>query len=135
MRFNTLLGIFSVVAMADGVIAILEPGPFMNLIWHNRTGPEAYLFIQGWGACLLASGMMAWGARRLPGSVAHHLFALSFFVYNLAAAMLWLRDAFSRGWTPFSIATFLVLILFALGFGYFRFSNPSSDSTPVHAPA
>ena len=125
MRFNTLLSIFSVVAMGDGVVAILAPGRFMNLIWLNRTGPEGYLFVQGWGACLIAISITAWAAKSLTDSPSRRLIALGFFAYHLAVTVLWLVDAGSRGWTPFSAATFVGLVLFTLGFGYFRLVNPA----------
>lgn len=126
MKFNTLLTIFSAIAMGDGVVAILAPGPFMNLIWLNRAGPEGYLFVQGWGACLIAISVMAWAAKSLTDSPSRRLIALGFFTYHIIATILWLVDAVSRGWTPFSAASFVGLVLFTLGFGYFRFVNPAS---------
>ena len=129
MRFNTLLTISSAIAMGDGVVAILAPGPFMNLIWLNRTGPEAYLFVQGWGSCLIAFSVMAWVAKSLTDSASRRLFALGFFTYYIIATTVWLADAISWGWTPFSAATFVGLALFTLGFGYFRFVNPASVQT------
>ena len=127
MKFNALLTVFSVIAMGDGVVAILAPGHFMNLIWLNRTGPEGYLFVQGWGACLIAIGVMAWAAKSLTDSISRRLFALGLFTYHIIATLLWLVDAVSRGWTPFSAATFVGLVLFTLGFGYFRFVNLASE--------
>ena len=127
MNFNTLLSIFSVIAMGDGIVAILAPGQFMNLIWLNRTGPEGYLFVQGWGACLIAISVMAWAAKSLTDSTSRRLFALGLFTYHLIATILWLEDALSRSWTPFSAATFVGLVLFTLGFGYFRFVNLGSQ--------
>ncbi len=123
MRFNTLLTIFSVIAMGDGVVAILAPGHFSDLLWPHRTGPEAYLFIQGWGSCYVALSLMAWLARSVTDAASRRLFALGFFAYHCIAAILLLVDAFFRGWTLFSAATFVGLVLFALGFGYFRFVN------------
>jgi hypothetical protein len=135
MRFNTLLTIFSAIAIGDGVIAILAPGPFMNLIWHNRTGPEAYLFVQGWGSCLIALSVMAWAAKSLTDSRSRRLFALGFFIYHLIAAGVWLVDALSRGWTTFSTVTFVGLLLFTVGFGYFRFANPRLTLSGLNSPA
>ena len=126
MRFNTLLTISSAIAMGDGVIAILAPGHLMDLIWLDRTGPEAYLFIQGWGSCLVAFSVMAWTARSLTDSASRLLLALGFFIYYIISTILWLVDAFSVGWTLFSAVTFVGLLLFTLAFGYFRFVNPAS---------
>lgn len=127
MRFDTLLSIFALIAIGDGIVAILAPGHFMNFIWSNRTGPEGYLFVQGWGAALIAIGVMAWAAKSLTDSTSRQMFALACFTYNVVATTLWLVDAMSRGWTPLSAATFVGLALFTLGFGYFRFVNPASD--------
>jgi hypothetical protein len=126
MRLNTLLAIIAVVSIADGVIALVAPGPFMNLIWVNRTGPEGYLFVQGWGACLLALGVMAWVARGLSDPAARRLVALGSFVYFVTATVIWLLDALSVGWTVFSAVTFAGLVAFALASGYFRFMKPQS---------
>ena len=127
MTFNKLLSIFSVVAMGDGLVAIFAPGQFMNLIWLNRTGPEGFLFIQGWGACLIAIGVMAWAAKSLTDPASRRLFALGLFNYHFIATILWLVDAVSRGWTYLSAASFVGLVLFTLGFGYFRFVIHASE--------
>ena len=129
MRFDKLLTIFSIIAMGDGVIAILAPGHFMNLLWLDRTGPEGYLFVQGWGSCLVVFSVMAWVAKSLTDSASRRLFALGFFSYHSMATMLLLVDAFSQGWTLFSAVTFVGLVLFTLAFGYFGFVNPASVRT------
>ena len=130
MSLDMLLTISSVIAMGDGVIAVLAPGPFINLIWQNRTGPESYLFVQGWGSCLIAFSVMAWAAKSLTDSTSRRLVALGFFTYYVIATIVWLVDAFSRGWTPFSAASFVGLVLFTLGFGYFRFMSSTSVEEP-----
>jgi hypothetical protein len=40
------------------------------------------------------------------------------FTYFVVTAVMWLV-VLSRGWTIFSVLTFALLVLFALGFGYF----------------
>ena len=124
MSFNTLLIVFSMVAMGDGVAAILEPGPFVHFVWVDRGGPESTLFVQGWGACVLAFGMMAWAGTELRDTPSRQLLALSFFAYNVVVSVVWLMDAMARGWTPVSAASFAVLLIFTIAFGYFRFGRP-----------
>lgn len=135
MKFKTLLTIFAVIAMGDGVVAILAPGPFLNAIWLNRAGPEAYLVVQGWGSCLIAFSVIAWGAKSLTDSASRQIVATGFFTYHMIATILWLVDSLSRGWTPFSAATFVGLVLFTLGFGYFRFLTPRVGSSDLNVPA
>jgi hypothetical protein len=67
----------------------------------------------------VAFSVIAWGARRLESAEARRVISLGFFTYFVIAAILWLVDALSRGWTIFSALTFVLLALFALGFGYF----------------
>jgi hypothetical protein len=121
MRFNKLLLIFALVSMGDGVIAIFAPGPFLNFIWPHRAGAEANLFIQGWGCSLTALSVIAWFMRGRNDSASRRVFALGAFIYFSVAAVVWLLDGFSTGWTPLSVATLAGLGLFALAFGYFRF--------------
>ena len=126
MKYNILLTIFSVIAMADGLAAIFAPGTFINVIWPHGTGPGAYLFLQGWGACLIVFSVMAWAAKSLTESSPRLLFALGFFIYHLIATMVFLVDGLSKSWTPLSVTILVTLALFTLGFGYFRFLSPAS---------
>ena len=135
MKFKTLLTVFAAIAMGDGVVAILAPGPFLNLIWPDRAGPEAYFFVQGWGSCLIALSVMAWAARSLADSASRRLLATGFFTYHLIATVLWLVDALSQSWTLLSAATFVGLALFTLGFGYFRFLSPRVGLSTLNSPA
>ena len=124
MRLKTLLAVFSVIAMGDAVVALLVPGPFSNLIWPHRTGPEADLFVRGWGSCLMALGLIAWAAKSMDDSALRRRCVLGLFAYPFAASISWLVDGLSHGWTPLSAASFAGLVLFTLGFGYFRFADP-----------
>ena len=119
MKLNTLYTILAAIALGYGAVAVLLPGFLIQLLWLNPAGPEGYLLLQGWGSCLLAFSVIAWGARRLESAHARRVISLGFFTYFVIAAILWLVDALSRGWTIFSLLTFVLLLLFALGFGYF----------------
>lgn len=119
MKLNTLFTILAVIAFGYGAVAVLQPGFLVQLLWLNPAGPEGYLLLQGWGSCLIAFSVIAWGGRRLDSGQARRIISLGFFTYFVIAAILWLVDALSRGWTIFSILTFALLMLFALGFGYF----------------
>jgi hypothetical protein len=119
MKLNTLYTILAVIALGYGVIAVLLPGFLMQLLWPNPAGPEGYLLLQGWGSCLVAFSVIAWGARHMESGEARRVVNLGFLSYFVIAAILWLVDALSRGWTIFSVLTFGLLVLFAPGFGYF----------------
>ena len=119
MKLNTLYTILAIIAFGYGAVAVLLPGFLIQLLWLNPAGPEGYLLLQGWGSCLIAFSVIAWGARRLESAQARRVISLGFFTYFVIAAILWLVDALSRGWTLFSGLTLALLVLFALGFGYF----------------
>ena len=127
MRFNTLLTIWAVIAMLDALLAIFAPGPVVNAFWPpHRIGPEVYLFVRMWGACLLVLSVMAWAAKSLREATPRRLFALGFFIYHLIGMMTFLVDGLSRGWTPAGIIIVVAHGLFAMGFGYFRFGRSAS---------
>jgi hypothetical protein len=123
MKLNILYTILAVIALGYGAVAVLLPGFLVHLLWLNPAGPEGYLLLQGWGSCLVAFSVIAWGARRLESAEARRVISLGFFTYFIIAAILWLVDALSRGWTIFSGLTFALLVLFSLGFGYFALAK------------
>ena len=123
MSLNRLLTVFSVIAIGDAIVALLAPTPFSHLIWPHRTGPEADLFVRGWGSCLMALGLIAWAAKSVVDSTWRRRCVLGLFAYHLAVTISWLADALSHGWTPLSSASFGALVLFTLGFGYFGFTD------------
>lgn len=123
MKLNTLYAILAVIAFGYGVVATLLPGFLIQLLWLNPAGPEGYLLLQGWGSCLVGFSVMAWGARYLESTGARRVISQGFFTYFIIAAILWIVDALSRGWTIFSMLTFALLVLFALGFGYFALAQ------------
>ena len=127
MTLKLLLAVFSAIAMADGLIAVLAPGPFMNFIWAGRGQAEAHLFVQGWGACLIAVSVAAWAGRRLSDQASRQLLVLSLLTYHLVVSAVWLLDALDRGWTPLSVLTLVALVAFALGFGYFGLVPPATE--------
>lgn len=133
MRLNTLFTILSAIALGYGVIAVLLPGFLVELLWPNPAGPEGYLLLQGWGSCLIAFSVIAWGARRFDSTDARRSISLGFFTYFVISAILWLVDAVSRGWTIFSVLTFGLLVLFALGFGYFALFRHAATSPAMQS--
>jgi hypothetical protein len=135
MAFNTLLTVYSIVAMGDGIVALFAPQSFVRLIWVHRTGPDINLFVQAWGAGVLAFGLMAWAGKALRDPAARHLLALAFFTYNVALSVLWFLDARTRGWTPPSAVAFAGLLLFTCAFAYFRFGRPRVGRHRLTAPA
>jgi hypothetical protein len=129
MKLNTLYTILAIIALGYGAVAVLLPGFLVELLWPNPAGPEGYLLLQGWGSCLVAFSVIAWGARRLDSEQARRVISLGFFTYFIIASILWLVDALSRGWTIFSMLTFGLLVLFALGFGYFALGKVEAAYT------
>jgi hypothetical protein len=115
MKLNTLYTILAVIALGYGAVAVLLPGFLVQLLWPNPAGPEGYLLLQGWGSCLIAFSVIAWGARRMQSGEARRVVSM------------WLMDALSRGWTIFSVLTFGLLVLCALGFGYFGLVRVDAD--------
>jgi hypothetical protein len=125
VRFRTVLVVFAVISAIDGVLAISAPGQFLHAIWPARQTSGADLFVQGWGACLLALSALAWTNRNAQDPFVCRSIALALFVYFGVAAAVWLADARVIGWTLMSAATFIGLSAFASAFGYLRFQKLS----------
>lgn len=123
MRFRTVLVVFAAVSAIGGVLAICAPGPFLHAIWPTRPTSGAELFVQGWGACLLALSALAWTNRNAQDPFVCRSIALALFVYFGVAAAVWFADARVIGWTVMSGATFIGLGAFASAFGYLRFQT------------
>jgi hypothetical protein len=113
LKFRTLLTVFAVVAVADGMLAI----------WAHPASHGTSLFVQGWGACLIALSVAAWAGRSITDVVAKQWLAISLFSYNLVVSMAWLLDALARGWTLLSMTTFVTLVPMSVAFAYFAFSS------------
>ncbi len=96
MKLNTLYAILGVIALGYGLTAILLPGFLIQLLWLNPAGPEGYLLLQGWGSCLVAFSVIAWGRAGLNPTPARRVISLGFLTYFVIAAILWLVDALSR---------------------------------------
>lgn len=133
MRLNPLFAAFAVVTAVYGIVGLVLPAFLMPLLWVNPPGENAYLLLQGWGVALFAFGIIAWGARTFTSPRARRVVALAFFADTLITAAIWLLDTISRGWTVFSAVSFAILVLFALGFGYFGLLAAQPASPPVQS--
>lgn len=133
MRQNALFAAFAVVTFIYGIVGLLLPALLMPLLWRNPPGENAYLLLQGWGVCLIAFSVIAWGARRFTSAEARRVANLGFFIDTLLTAAVWLIDTLSRGWTLFSVVSFALLVLFALGFGYFGLLAPRATGPAVQS--
>ena len=123
MRFRTVLVVFAVVSAMGGVLSIAAPGTFLRAIWPERQMIGAELFVQGWGACLIALSALTWTNRNAQDPFVCRSIALALFVYFGVAAAVWFADARVIGWTLMSAATFVGLSAFASAFGYLRFQK------------
>ena len=123
MKRNSLSDIQALVSIIYGVVGLLFTGFIVSLLFQNPPGPEAYILGKGWCACLIALGVLAWGARELQDVKARKLMALGFFVYFIIGTVIWLLDQIARGWILFGWVTFFLLLLFTIGFDYFLFMH------------
>ncbi len=127
MRINLIFTIHAVVSIIYGVLGLLFTGFVASLLFQNPPGSEAYILGKGWCACLVALGVLAWGARGLQDVKARRLMAVGFFVYFLIGTVVWLLDQIARGWILFGWVTFFLLLLFMIGYGYFLFIHPEKE--------
>ncbi len=118
MKSNTLLSIFGVIGGAYGAVAVLAPGFLAPLLWPNAPGANAHIMLQGWGAALFGLAAIAWAIRPSTDAVARRAAAYGFFLYFLITAVAWLVDALHRGWAPLGVASFGLVVLFAIAFGW-----------------
>jgi hypothetical protein len=117
---NSVLLLYSIAATSYGIAVILFPGFLIPLLWDNPPGSEAYILVQGWGACLLGFGIMAFLARKSDES-AQRTILTGILIYFAGAVITWLIDSLKRGWTIFGAISFATYILFAVPFVYLLF--------------
>ena len=121
MRFRALLVAFAAISAAEGIAAIVAPGPFLHAIWPARQMAGAELFVRGWGACLLALAGLSWTHRHAQDPFVRRSISFALFLYFSIAATVWLVDAQATGWTLLSAGRFAALSTGAAAFGYLRF--------------
>jgi len=119
MKLNSLFTIHAIVSIIYGVAGLLFTGFTASLLFQNPPAPEAYVLGRGWSACLVALGVLAWGARSVQDVKARKLMVLGFFMYFIIGTVVWLLDQIERDGILFGWVTFFMLLLFAIGYGYF----------------
>ena len=117
---NTALLLYTLAATSYGIAVILFPGFLIRLLWNNPPGSNANILVQGWGACLLGFGIMAFLARKLD-KVAQRTIITGILIYFTGAMITWMIDSCKRGWTIFGVLSFATYLLFAGPFVYLAF--------------
>ena len=125
MKLSALMVVNAIVAGVFGVGFVLVPGQVLAQYGIAVDAPVEYLG-QLFGAALLGYAIISWSARNVPPSEARHAILLGLFAGDLAAFILALKAQLGGVVTTLGWSTVAIYLVFALGFGYFRFVKPTA---------
>lgn len=116
----------AVIAIVFGITFVVVPARIVSFYGITADAPLRYVG-QLFGAALIAFAVLTWSARKAPDSEARKAILLALFIGDgigfVVALIGQLRGVMNAlGWS-----TVAIYLLLSLGFGYFRFANPSSS--------
>ena len=124
MKLKTLFILHSIVALVNGGGCILAPEGYPGLFGISVTSPDARLMTQLFGAGLLTYCCVAWLARDSDDSAARRAIVLGFFITLTIGFILSLVGKLSGVGGALAWLVVGLYLVFALGYGYFRFVKP-----------
>ncbi len=118
MGLNILLILYTLNNVAFGLGALFVPGRVMP---SSSLSPLGFSIIQGLGAFVFATGILAWLARGITDVPALKAITLTFAIATLLSAVVNALAIRSGAKQPAEWVFVGVDVVFALAFGYFRF--------------
>jgi hypothetical protein len=122
MKLKTLMIIKAVVCLVLGLPILLVPGFFYGVF--GATLSAAGMFAaREYGASLIGNLMVTWFARNAAASKARWAIILGLFLYDAIGFVITLQAVLSGLFNPLGWLAVGIYLFFALGYGYFLFSN------------
>ena len=131
MRLGNLLTIVSVAAFAFGLGFLLLPEQVLGL-FGVTLDTAGILFVRLLGAAIIGYGALDWFARNAEDSEARRAIVVAGFIWHLLGGVVLLLGQLSGVFNTLGWLNVGLLLLFALGFGYFlvpMFAGRSTSAT------
>ena len=119
MKSKGFLLLKAIIAMMDGLILVLIPASFMNMI-SVTLSPSGLFCARLLGACLAGIGFICWHYRNSTQKELRGLL-LGLFIIDIFGFVITLKAQVDGMMNPYGWILVTVWFLLALGLGYLRF--------------
>jgi len=125
MKLNMFMAIVAVVAGLFGLGFVFSPEQVLS--YYGATSDAAANYMaQLFGAALLGFAAILWLCKDAEDSAVRQAILLGLFVAEGVGFVVALITQLRGGINALGWSTVIIYLLFALGFGYFRFIKPAS---------
>ena len=131
MKLGTVFTVNAIVALLFGLGFVLVPEA--TLAPYGVTTDQAGIDIARlFGAAVLGYAVLTWSARKSEESAARRAIVLALFLSFSIGLVVTVVNQLSGVANALGWSTVAIYLLFALGYGYFQFAQPSSppEATP-----
>jgi hypothetical protein len=125
MKLSILMVINTVIAAVFGIAFVLIPWQVFSF-YGVQPNPVLNYMGQLFGAALIAIGVLTWSARKTDDSDARRAIIQALFIGDSIGFIAALIGQLSNVVNNLGWSTVVIYLLLAIGFGYFKFSKPSS---------
>ncbi len=126
MKLNMFMTIVAVVAGLFGLGFVFSPEQILSF-YGAASNESANYMAQLFGAALLGIAVILWLCKDVEDSPARQAILLGLFVAEGAGFVIALMTQLDGGINALGWSTVIIYLLFALGFGYFRFIKSAAQ--------
>lgn len=126
MTFRNLMIISVILALGFGIAFVLIPAPLGSL-YGLRLTPAGIVMARLFGVELGGYGVLAWLVRHAVDSELRRAILLAFFITDVAGFLVSFVIQLSGLMNPLGWMIVGIYLMFATGFGYFRFVKPTDS--------
>jgi hypothetical protein len=120
MKLSTFMVIAAVVCLLFGLVFVFVPEQFMSYYGATPDAGANYM-AQLFGAALIGIAIILWLCKDAEDSPTRRAILLGLFVTEVVGFVVALKTQLGGGINALGWSTVVIYLLFALGFGYFRF--------------
>ena len=128
MNLRTLMVINTVIAGVFGIAFVLIPWQVLSL-YGVQPNPAINYIGELFGAALIAFAVLTWTARNAAESDARTAIVRALFIGDAVGFILALIAQLGAVVNDLGWSTVIIYLFFAVGFGYFHFTKPSTEKT------
>lgn len=121
MKLNHVFLFQAITAFLYGVPMVLAPRWIADMFAAEEYGEIAVVMAQWFGAALVGFSVLTWLARGLTDEDGRKAIATALFIYAVIATVIAVIGQLAGVWLPLMWGTVVVILIVALGYGYFVF--------------